>query len=238
MAYNGTITFKGVASSAYPLTITTPPQIVHPQMFTEEYAVPGRNGTLFGSNPYFGSGTINVTFALVAQPGLTDGTSKYQTAYRQVRQWLQGTGKLILGDSASSYYEVQKVVITTDSRVILRYGTMQVAFTVMPYEFLTSGDTAKSAGTITNPGDEACPLYKITGSGSGTLTVNSNAMTFTSSGTLYIDTRRFIAYDNAGNNCNSNISGDYKALRLRTGDNTVAISGASLEVYPKWGYNL
>lgn len=238
MVYNGDIKFRGTSSKAYPLIITTPPQIIHPDILTEEYRIPGRNGTLYGANPYRSSAQITVEFALVADEGLTGGVSKYQTAYRQVKQWLQGTGKLIIGDAADSYYEVQKVSITTDSRVILRYGTLQATFTVYPYEFLTSGDTATGAGTVTNSGDEAYPLYKLTGSRSGTLTVNGNAMTFTSTGTLYIDTRRFIAYDGSNNNCNANISGDYARLRLKHGTNTIAVSGATLEIYPKWGYNL
>ena len=117
------------------------------------------------------------------------------------------------------------------------YGRLSAEFVVYPYEFLTSGDTGVGAGTIANEHDPSMPLYKIVGNGSGTLTVNNNAMTFTVAGTLYIDTRRFLAYDGSGNNKNGVLSGDYERLRFITGNNVVSItSGFTLTVYPKWGY--
>lgn len=239
MAFNGDIKFKGTSSKAYPLTITTPPQITHSELYVDEYNIPGKNGTLYGANPYRGSATISASFALVADEGLTSGVSKFQTSYRSVRQWLQGTGTLILGDSTDSYYEVQKVVIASDERAILRYGNLQVEFTVYPFEFLNAGDTAIDPGnSIKNEGDLSCPLYKITGSGSGTLTVDSKTMTYTVDGELYIDTRRFIAYDALGNNKNSVLAGDYEDLRLDTGTHSISASAGTLKIYPKWGYNL
>ena len=238
MAFNKNITFKGTSSTAYPLIITTPPQIAHPEVINEEWQIPGRDGVLFGADPYLANGVITVNMALVAQSGFTDNVSKYQIAYRQVRQWLQGTGKLILGDSPDSYFEVLKVAITTDDRQILRYGQLQVQFTVYPYEFLSSGDTGVAAGTLNNTGDEASPVYKISGTGSGTLTVHGNTMTYEVSGDLYIDTRRFISYDALGANKNSKISGDYESIRLIHGNNVVSATVGTLTIYPKWGYKL
>ena len=239
MAYNGDIKFKGTSSTTYPLIITTPPQVTHSELFVDEYQIPGKNGTLYGANPYRGSATITVSFALVAEDGLTDGVSKYQTSYRSVRQWLQGTGKLIIGDSTDSYYEVQKVVIATDERAILRYGNLQAVFTVYPFEFLNSGDTAIDPGnTINNEGDQASPLYKITGTGSGTLTVDTKTMTYTVDGELWIDTRRYIAYDALGANKNSVLAGDYDDLKLDTGTHSISATAGTLKIYPKWGYNL
>ena len=236
--YNGDIKFRGTSSKAYPLIITTPPQIGHGDKITEDYTIPGRNGTLISKGYYRASATISVTMALVADEGFTSGVSKYKQAYRQVMSWLQGSGKLIIGDSADSFYEVQKVEISTDERVILRYGNIEALFTVYPYEFLNSGDTGISGGTIVNTADKASPLYKITGSGSGSLTVNNNVMTYSVDGELYIDTRRLIAYDSQGRNCSNNISGDYTQLRLVNGSNSVSASAGNLTVYPKWGYNI
>lgn len=238
MAYNGNITFKGVSSKTYPLTITTPPQITHPQITVDEYNIPGRMGTLYGTVQSKGSAQITISFALVASDTFTNNVSAYASSFRQVRQWLQGTGKLIIGDAPDAYYEVQKVDIITDERTILRYGKLQVAFTVYPFEFLTSGETAIAGGTITNSGSEAYPLYKITGTGSGTLTVNGKTMSYTSGGVLFIDTRRFIAYDNSGNNKNNQIAGDYKDMRLKPGENQVSATLGTLAIYPYWGFNL
>jgi phage-related protein len=239
MFYNGDIKFKGESSKAHPLIITTPPTVSHSELIAEEYQIPGRNGILYGANPYRGSATISVKFALVADEGFQEGVSKYATAYRSTRQWLQGTGQLIIGDTPDAFYEVQKVEIASDERLILRYGELEAVFTIYPYEFLTSGEDAlESYAEVENPGDTASPLYKITGTGSGTLTVNGNQMAYTSAGELYIDTRRFIAYDDNGDNRNKYLNGDYEGLRLQHGTNEITITGGSLEVYPRWGYNL
>ena len=146
---------------------------------------------------------------------------------------------MIIGDSTDSYYEVQNVVIATDERAILRYGNLQAVFTVYPFEFLNSGDTAIDPGnTINNEGDQASPLYKITGTGSGTLTVDTKTMTYTVDGELWIDTRRYIAYDALGANKNSVLAGDYDDLKLDTGTHSISATAGTLKIYPKWGYNL
>lgn len=238
MAYNGFITYNNIASSAYPLTMTAPPQTTRPELITEEYTIPGRNGKLYGVDSYQGSAQITINLALVADDTFTNQVSAYTVAYRQVRQWLRGTGRLIISDAPDAFYEVQKVEIITDERLILRYGNLQAVFTVYPVEFLTSGETAIAAGTINNPGSEAAPLYKITGTGSGVLTVNGKTMSYTAAGVLFIDTRRFIAYDGSGNNKNNQVAGDYLNLRLQPGENTVAATAGTLAIYPRWGFDI
>jgi phage-related protein len=109
---------------------------------------------------------------------------------------------------------------------------------VYPYEFLNSGETGQSAGTINNPGSVCSPIYKIVGNGSGTLSVNGKAMTYTVSGTLYIDVRRMIAYDLNRVNKNNELNGNYRDLRLVSGENSVSASTGTLTVYPYWGYVL
>lgn len=237
--FNGYVKFKNISSKTFPLTVTSPPQITHGERFAEEYTIPGRNGTLYGNDSYRASAVVTVRMALVASDGLSGGVSRYKTAYRQVMRWLQGTGKLVIEDSTDSYYEVQKVTITTDERVILRYGNLEVQFTVYPFEFLNSGDTIASAGTLSNEGDEASPLYIITGSGNGSISINGTAvMTYSVTDKLYIDTRREIAYDEGGNNMNAYLDGDYADLKLPTGNTTISATVGTLTLYPKWGFNL
>lgn len=240
MAYNGDIKFKGTSSGAFPLIITEPPQVIHSALITEEYQIPGRDGVLYGSNPYRGSAQISVKMALKTSQTITGNVSAYKTAYRQVMQWLQGTGNLVIGDSQDSFYEVQKIEITTDQRIVLQYGELEVLFTVYPFEFLNTGNTAVSSySSLANDGDECAPLYRITGTGSGSLTVNGHTMTFSANtGELYIDIRRKIAYNANGVNQNSVISGDYDDMRLQHGTNSISVSGGSLRVYPKWGFKI
>lgn len=232
------ITFKGVTSATNKVIITAPPMITHSNLNTEEYTIPGRDGTLYGANSYRSSAQITVKMALATDQSFSSNVSKYQKQWRTVRQWLQGNGKLIIGDAPDSYFEVQKVTINTDERVILNYGNLEVIFTVFPYEFLNSGDSV--ASSYTNDADPSMPLYKISGSGSGVLTVNGNTMSYTidSSGVLYIDTRRMIAYNGSNQNMNSQLTGDYEKIRMQSGANTISVTTGTLQVYPKWGYNI
>lgn len=238
MAYNGDINFKNTSSKTYPLTITTPPQITHPEKITDTYNIPGRDGELYGDIVTRGNAQITINMALVAADDWTNEVSAYAIAYRQVRQWLTGRGRLVISDAPDAYYEVLQVDIATDDRTILRFGQLQVVFTVYPVEFLNSGETALEGGTINNPGSRSMPIYRIIGNGSGVLTVNGKTMSYTVAGTLYIDTRRWIAYDANKNNKNNQLAGDYKDLWLEPGENTVAATAGTLAIYPYWGVDL
>lgn len=232
------ISFKNVTSKSKNVIITSPPMITHSTLNLEEYTIPGRDGTMYGSDPYRSSAQITVRMALCTDKSFSSNVSKYQTQWRTVRKWLQGTGKLIIGDAPDSYFEVQRVIINTDERVILNYGNLEVIFTVFPYEFLNNGDNAVSS--YTNDADDSMPLYKLTGTGSGVLTVNGNTMSYTidNTGTLYIDTRRMIAYNGSNANMNSQLTGDYEKIRMKSGSNTISASAGTLTVYPKWGYKI
>ena len=236
--FNGDIKFKGISSKAYPLTVTTPPQITHPEKIVDKYSIPGRNGNLLGEVVSYGDAQITVSIALVASNTFTDGVSGYTETYREVRQWLEGRGRLILGDAPDAFYEVSQVDIVTDDRTILRYGNLQAVFSVYPMEYLFSGETEISGGTVKNPGSTSYPLYKITGNGNGVLTVNGKTMSYTVNGTLYIDTQKWIAYDGQGQNMNPQLTGNYMNLKLVPGNNTVSASVGTLAIKPRWGINL
>lgn len=235
MYYNGDINYRGVSSKTHPLTITAPPLVTHSEILGDVNTIPGRDGSLFGSDTYQGDAVIKVTFALVAS---NSNATDFQTKMRAIRSWLSGTGKLIIGDSTDSYYEVKKVKIVTDNRVIVNYGVLEVEFTIYPYEFLNSGDTGVTAFPLTNNAMASKPVYQISGNGTGTLTVNGHTMTYEVDGLLYIDTRRFIAYDANNANKNNKVNGDYAGLYLKSGSNTISATVGTLTVYPKWGYTI
>ena len=161
------------------------------------------------------------------------------TKMRQVRQWLSGEGVLTFSDATDAYYEVKECKYTQIMKKDEKYGRVAVQMRVYPYEFLMSGDTdITSYSTIANSADTSKPLYKIVGSGSGVLTVNGHQMSYTVSGTLYIDTRRKIAYDGSGNGKDSVINGDYEGLYLKSGNNSITCTAGTLTVKPKWGYKI
>lgn len=223
------LTFKNKTPSDVNAMLATRPVLTHSDIKSNEFDIPLRDGILYDES-YRGNAVWQAMFHLLDE--------NLDIRKRKVRQWLSGSGILVMSDTPDSYYEVKRVILGEDYRKSMDYGRINAQFVVYPYEFLTSGDEGISGGgTIENEHDASMPLYKIVGNGSGTLSVNNHAMTFTVSNTLYIDTRRFLAYDNNNNNKNGVLSGDYEGLRFITGDNAISItSGFTLTTYPKWGY--
>lgn len=239
MYYNGAITYNNVASSYYGLIITSPPQITHSEIYQDRFTVPGKDGDLLGVDTYRSDAYIKVSFALVTSDATT---TSYQAALRNIRAWLGGTGTLKLPDGDGSYYEVKRVTIDTDERVIINYGIIEATFEVYPYEFMSTAEDAITTFPITNNYEESMPEFWIreTGSagGDGTLTINGHNLTYTTdpAKALIIDTRRKIAYNTDFVNKSNIVSGDYDDLHLKHGSNTISLTRGVLTVYPKWGY--
>ena len=237
MYYKGNITYKSISSNTYDLIVTNPPQVKHSEIRGDVYQIPYRDGGLHSASTYRGDAQIVITMALTKST-----VADYVTRKRQIEHWLSGTGTLVTSDATDAFYEVKKVEITSDERTLVNFGIIEVTFTVYPYEFLTSGDTAITTTSISNAYGASKPLYKITGTAGaeGTLTVNSNTMSFEipTGGVLYIDTRRLIAYGNNNINASENVRGDYRKLRLNSGSNTASVTTGTLYTYPKWGYEI
>jgi phage-related protein len=156
---------------------------------------------------------------------------------RQIRRWLSGTGRLVLSNAEDAYWEVVECNFTTIMKKSEKYGRVAVKMEVYPYEFLNSGQTEiTSYSSINNPADICKPLYKITGSGSGRLTVNGKYIDFTVDGTLYIDTRSKHTINGSGQDSDININGEYENLYLMPGSNSISCTAGTLTVTPRWGY--
>lgn len=120
-----------------------------------------------------------------------------------------------------------------------RLGKFDISFRCRPERFLTSGSTpvsVSSGGTITNPTSfNAKPLIHITGSGSGTLTIQGQTMSFTGiTDYLNIDCDTMDVYRQASENRNSLMTGSFPVLY--SGNNAVSFTGgiATVKITPKW----
>ena len=245
MYYKGYLTYKNKASNSFSfnLIMTTPPEIIHSEIRHDSFVVPGRDGELYGKNTYRGNASVKVSFAIVT----TGNASSYTTALNEIYQWLSGTGQLSFSDE-SAYYEVKKVIITTDQRTILKYGTLEVEFVVYPYKFLIETNPSTTSLSIQNTHDECYPLYQLTrtsssGTATFTLTVNGNTMTVavpTGVSSVYIDTRRKIAYYISSNTKVSvTVTGDYDKLKLPgNATSTLTKDFNTLTTTPRWGYEI
>lgn len=235
MYFNGAIKFKNILSSSYGLIVTEPPLIEHSKIITEEYSVPGKDGSLYGQDTYRSNAFITVKMELVKPSYETGYTSaSYQEARRNIWTWLQGTGNLEIGDVSDSYYEVKKVEITTDERTLVNYGKLEVKFTVYPCEFLKTPTiedytiNPSTTDTITLNTDKSDPIYLIGNSGNsaGTITINGTTITIALLQLVNIDVRRRIAYYEGADKSNV-IGGDYAKMALQKGTNTIT-TGANV----------
>ena len=79
------------------------------------------------------------------------------------------------------------------------------------------------------------PIYRISGTGSCTLTVNGKTMKVTVNQEITIDTERMIANNAQMVNQSNLLVGNYEDLYLQEGDNTITVStGFTLNVIPNW----
>lgn len=235
MHFNGAIKFNNTSSSTLGLVVTEPPQIEHSKILTEQYTVPGKDGNLYGQDSYRSDAYITVKMELV-KPGYESGytNASFQNARRSIWTWLQGTGNLEIGDVTDSYYEVKMVEITTDERVLVNYGKIEVKFTVYPCEFLKTASkvnytiSAGTTDTFSLTTDKSEPLYLLTNSGNsaGTVTINGTAISIEQNQSVNVDTRRRIAYYNSTDK-SSVVGGDYAGMALKKGSNTIT-TGATV----------
>lgn len=243
--YKGYITFKNKASNSSDLKLimTAPPLITHSEIRHDTFTIPGRDGDLFSKDTYRGNASVKVSFDLAT----TGAVGNYTTAMNKVYQWLQGTGNLIISDEPGVFYEVKKVMITTDQRDIVSYGHIEAEFIVYPYKFLDQSEQSTTALSITNNYDECMPLFEYTSLTAGatvTMSVNGNSMTIYMEPNYtkaYIDTRRQIAYHiDSGTKIEIKVSGDYKKLVLPAGStSTLTKTGSDvLQTLPRWGYKI
>lgn len=245
--YKGYITFKNKASNSSDLKLimTAPPLITHSEIRHDTFTIPGRDGDLFSKDTYRGNASVKVSFDLAT----TGAVGNYTTAMNKVYQWLQGTGNLIISDEPGVFYEVKKVMITTDQRDIVSYGHLEAEFIVYPYKFLIETYPSTEELTIVNNYDECMPLFFLNRGSSGsestlTFSVNGNEMSVicpANASAVYVDTRRQIAYYTYSNaNYETQVTGDYKKMRFAANStNTLTKTGFStLTTTPRWGYKI
>ena len=89
-----------------------------------------------------------------------------------------------------------------------------------PFTYIESGTLEYNAQDLKlNPYDISKPVYKITGEGVCTLTVNGNEMTANVGQNLTIDTDLMIAYREDGILQNTAVTGEYENMYLKAGEN-------------------
>lgn len=192
-------------------------------------AVGGRLGELVGVDDYKSNLVIQCTFGIISP--------QFMSHVTVLKRWLKGTGTLVISDHQNVFYKVWKVDYGDIERELRKFGQFTVSFTCTPYQFEKDGLIPVSDIDY-NPYDLCRPIYKITGTGAFTLTVNGNEMTGTVNGSITIDTERMVSYNADGVSQNNVVTGNYEELYIPHGDVSVSVSGGTLSIIPQWGYDV
>ncbi len=224
------VLFKGERCEDYGILPMERPNIPAPTKDREKIAVPGNSGILIMDNKRYEPINIPVEFNFLAKE------NEWNEIFRRAKRWLSGSGELEFSDDAEYFYKVSYVDVDTCERDSRRVGRFTADFTCDPFTYLKSGKFEYDRSEVLyNPYYEAHPMYKITGEGVCTLSVNGQEMRANIGQNLTIDTERMIAYRTDGIMNNTAVSGDYQDLYLREGSNQIEITaGFDLKVIPNW----
>lgn len=224
------IMYNGDTCDRYGIIPAKRPSVPAPELRVTETEIPGMDGVLVETDNTYMPITIPVEFNFLVPP------NKWMDAYRKAKQWLTGSGTLILGDDQEYFYKVLYCNITDTERTSRRLGNFTAEFTCFPYAFLVAGQKQYDIADVEyNPYMLSHPTYIVSGSGQFTLTVNGNTMVGTANPTLTIDTDRMVSYNKEMVNQSNLMTGDYDGLYLLEGENSISItSGFAVKIIPNW----
>lgn len=226
------IEYNKILGSSMEIFATKYPSIPAAQERIEEVAVPGMSGVLHIRKKCFEKTEIPIEFNYIGKEEL------WNEKWRQAKEWLSAlNAELSLGDDANHFYRVSKVILGTNERVSRRIGRFVATFVTKDgLSYLQQGNHAVDCSEVKyNPGVFSQPIYKITGEGVCTLSVNDKSMIANVSGNIVIDTELMLAYREDGTSQNTAVKGNYEDLYLQEGDNVITVSeGFECKVIPRW----
>lgn len=227
------LTFNGIDSLSLGVAISGEGSYDAPSRDVSSYTIPGRNGTLLYDNGRYN----NIT---VSYPAFVIGNLPSTAA--NIRAWLM---------TPTTYARLEDDYHTDEFRLGIFSGTIgfnttawnqhaefEIKFNCKPQRFLKSGETATAVannGTITNPTQfTSLPLISVTGTGSGTITVNGTTVTLEDlAGGIVLDCDTQDAYYGL-DPMNDNMTGDFPTLS--PGSNSVSFTGGvtAVSITPRW----
>lgn len=233
--FNYFLVYNNLRSTDLRIRIESRPSKPSPIMEYEVVKVPGGK-TLYRERGYDDI-EITVNFNFISRkPALWDKD------WRKIKKWLlsKNNNKLKFGDDLEGYYKVNKVEIDTPERILRQHGKFSVTFTCEPYFYLDCDEMEIVTGqTIHNDHEISMPIYRITGNGELTITINNKPIKVNVGQETKIDTELGLTYrDNQINNVS--LTGNYEDLYLQEGENTFTLTPTNPQqvfrvfVTPNW----
>lgn len=228
-------TFGGKDSfQSFGIYIASRPHIPSPERRVTYIDVPGMDSRLRRDEGTYGDITLSVECSFLGDP-----VSKISA----VKGWLLGSGEadLTFSHIPGRKYLAQ-VVNSIDFEIVLKIAShFVILFNCQPFQYATNNTPIiiSKSMTLTNPGTIASlPIIKVIGSGSGSLTVNGNLVSFSNiDDSVILNSELQETYKDTGTalvSKSSTKTGDYPVLL--PGENTISFSGGitSLEITPNW----
>lgn len=232
-----TLTVDGVNLNTYGVYLSGQGTFGSPARSYNMLSVPGRDGDLVGPERRFQN--IEVSYPAFI-------FYNFQTNVADLRNFLLSRdGYVQISDSYHSgeYRKgLYKGPFTPDVVKTNNAGSFNLVFNCKPQRYLTSGDTASTASTITNPTKfSSFPLIEIpaqVADYSGTIEIGADTITLTdvpASTVVYIDCELGDCYGGGGENLNSCISvSGYDFPKLAPGANGISSSIAGVSIKGRW----
>lgn len=218
----------------YEILISKRPSIPSPKRRVSYINIPGRNSSVRYDEKTYDDITILVECSLKSQSNLA---SKID----EIKGWLfsAGEGDLVFNFQEDRKYIAQVVNAIDFSQVFKYTSKFPIVFNCRPFKYAITNTLAtitQSGGIINNPGSiESTPVISVYGSGDITLNINGRAVQLTGiANKIIINSEIMDCYDDAMNNLNPKMAGEFP--KLDTGDNTITYTGSvtKLEILPNW----
>lgn len=162
----------------------------------------------------------------------------WQSRFRIIKKWLNKItdNKLKFSDDLGFFYLANKVEIDTPSREAYRNGKFTVTFYCDSYMYLEEGtSTIELPSELFNDYEECCPVYRIEGEGICDFIINDITFKVNVSDHVNIDIKNGQCYKDSLTPKNTTLSGHYKDMKLKEGNNTFSITnGFKGYITPYW----
>lgn len=216
------------------ILISQRPNIPSPKRRINTINIPGRNSNLRFDEKTYEDITLTVQCSIKDKQNLTNKIDN-------IKAWLFNLGEndLVFSFQPDKKY-IAQVVNAIDFKQVYKYfGEFPIIFNCRPFKYAVENSiiTATASNTnINNPGTiESEPVISIYGSGNIVFKTNGEQISLKGiTEKIIVNSVIQDCYDDAGNNLNGKMSGEF--LKLKPGENTIEFSGSviKVEILPNW----
>ncbi|RMD03246.1 phage tail protein [Clostridium autoethanogenum] len=207
----------------YGILISQRPVIPSPKRRVSTINIPGRNSNLRFDEKTYDDITLTVECSVKDKENLVNKID-------DITAWLFGAGEndLIFSFQEDKKY-IAQVVNAIDFKQVYKYfSEFPIIFNCRPFKYAVDNniETINTSGAkVTNLGTiESEPVINIYGSGDIVFKINGQQISLKGvSEKITINSVIQDCYDDAGNNLNGNMSGEF--LKMKSGENIIEWSG-------------